>query len=132
RPFMFTAVAKGKDVIYRARLEPDHVSSIDQFQTGHIRPCVFNYCFIESGRQRVYHIDHAHYFGVLPVSHFGRNEYPEVADFLMEAINYSLVMSDDLVHTVVQVRDPVKRLLRGSNIVEVYGNLAVSRCDFIR
>src|SRR5208283_1751254 len=71
RPLIFTAVIKGKDILYRARLEPDQITSIDQFPTRHIRSCVFNYGFVEPGRQSIYHFDHAHYFGMLPVSHFG-------------------------------------------------------------
>src|SRR5580704_18881244 len=109
--------AERADVVERAVLETEEILAVHEISVRRIRSCVRDDGLVEAGRRRFNHLDAGDKLVVLFRRHLARYENTEMADSRMQRIDDRLSPGDDLVDVVVEVENPVERLLGRSDVI---------------
>ena len=105
------------DVVERARLQPEQVFALDQIAVFNVIRGLGDDRFVESGRRDVDHLHAGDEFAVLLRRDLAGYEDAKMPDRLMQRVDDRLAVRDDLVDVVIEVEDPVERLLRRRDVV---------------
>ena len=109
--------AKCADVFEGTRLEAYHPFASDELRVHDRFALWLEDRLVEAGRQHVDQVDIGGELVVLLLGDAGGDKDTEVADLVVNGVDDGLTVSADLVDAVIEVEDPVERLLRWSDVV---------------
>ena len=109
--------AHGADIVQRPLLAAHDPLTRYQIGIGGVAGFALELRLIEAGRQYIDQIDIAGELIVLFLCNPAGDENPEMADRLMHGVDDGLAERPDLVDIVIEVENPVQRLLRRRDVV---------------
>ena len=116
--FVLGAVdAEGADVVERSRLEAEEILAVDEVAVRRVLADVADDGLVKARRGRLDHLHARDELAVLLRRDLAGDEDAEMPDAVMQRIDDRLPVGDDLAHVVVEVEDPVQRLLRRGDVV---------------
>ena len=109
--------AQRADVVERAGLAAHHPLAGHEVGVVNRLALRRQHRLVEPGRQDVDQVDVRGELVVLLFRHAGGDEDPQVPDLVVDGVDDGLAVGADFVHVVVEVEDPVERLLRRRDVV---------------
>src|SRR5215831_11644363 len=107
----------GPNVIQGAPLETDDPVATDQFRMDRVRGLASHHRLVETERQDVDQIDVGSELVMLLPGHAAGDEDAEMADALVDGIDDSLTLGEDILVLLIQVADPTQGLRRRGDVV---------------
>ena len=108
---------KRADVVERSRLETEEILAVDKVAVGRVLADVADDGLVEAGRRRLDHLHARDELAVFLGRDLARDEDAKVPDRLVQRVNDRLTVGDDLADVVIEVENPVQRLLRRGDVV---------------
>ena len=109
--------AERADIVQRPCFASHHPVSEREIGVGGFRGLVLKHRLIEAGRQRIDQIDIARELSVLLFRDASGNEYAEMPDGFMDRVDDRLPVGPDVIDALIEVEDPIERLLGRRDVV---------------
>src|SRR5262245_8939698 len=129
-PFVLLVIAaKRSNVAEAARFEAHQIVAADQVGANGAWISRRHHGLVKARRQHIDKVDVARELIVLLLRHRSRYEDAEMAYRLMDGINHGLTVRPHIVDAVVEIEDPVQRLLRRRDVVALRAEHDDRRAD---
>ena len=109
--------AQRADVVQRARLQAEQVAAVHQLGVDGILIHLGDHRLVEPGRQHVDQLHARDELAVLLGGDLAGHEDTKVPDAVVQRVDNRLAVRDDLALVVVEIENPVQRLLRWRDVV---------------
>src|SRR5262249_17320507 len=83
----------------------------------HVASLVGEYGLVETGRKSVDQVDIARELAMLLLCHAARNKDPQMPDRFMNHVDDRLPIASDLIDVLVEIENPIERLLWWGDVV---------------